>query len=328
MGGHVTKHQPRDVREIDGDIDPAKAKRGDEAAGCKTPSVANDIKYLTLDKMFAVEQGGVALLLIDPQVDFHPGGSLAVEGANEDTERLCQLIKKHSDLISQITVTLDSHHRLHISNQSYWVNPAGTAHPPPFTCISVADLESKKWVPIRPDLMDHSMAYLKALEDGKQYSHLIWPDHCLIGTVGQTVQPDLNEALQEWALKKRDIVNYVHKGENCCTEMFSVFEAAAPLQGHPRHANTMFNVKLLDRLLESDRVLIGGQALSHCVNFSVRDLLSRWPKERRKDLYMLSDASSSVKGFEKNGEEFLDYLRSVGCNVVTCDEAISLVFRE
>eukprot|EP00597_Dinobryon_sp_UTEXLB2267_P010866 CAMPEP_0170100334 /NCGR_PEP_ID=MMETSP0020_2-20130122/1595_1 /TAXON_ID=98059 /ORGANISM="Dinobryon sp., Strain UTEXLB2267" /LENGTH=117 /DNA_ID=CAMNT_0010323207 /DNA_START=38 /DNA_END=388 /DNA_ORIENTATION=+ len=34
-----------------------------------------------------------SLFIIDPQVDFHPGGSLAVPGANEDSQRIADMIK-------------------------------------------------------------------------------------------------------------------------------------------------------------------------------------------------------------------------------------------
>ncbi len=50
------------------------------------------------------------LLIIDPQIDFHPGGSLAVAGANEDTERIAAFINRHISAIDEIYVTLDSHH--------------------------------------------------------------------------------------------------------------------------------------------------------------------------------------------------------------------------
>ena len=50
------------------------------------------------------------LLIIDPQVDFHPGGSLAVQGANEDSARTASLILENIHDIDEIYVTLDSHH--------------------------------------------------------------------------------------------------------------------------------------------------------------------------------------------------------------------------
>lgn len=62
----------------------------------------------------------LALLIIDPQIDFHPEGgegalyhargSLAVEGANEDSSRIASFIQDHIHCIDDIFVTLDSHH--------------------------------------------------------------------------------------------------------------------------------------------------------------------------------------------------------------------------
>lgn len=57
-----------------------------------------------------VKLGGTALLIVDPQLDFHEDGSLAVPGANADAERIARLVTDHPDEIDEIFVTLDSHH--------------------------------------------------------------------------------------------------------------------------------------------------------------------------------------------------------------------------
>ena len=49
------------------------------------------------------------LLIVDPQIDFHPGGSLAVAGANEDSARTASLILSNINDIDEIYVTMDSH---------------------------------------------------------------------------------------------------------------------------------------------------------------------------------------------------------------------------
>lgn len=54
--------------------------------------------------------GGTALLIVDPQRDFHEGGSLAVPGAIEDAGRIAELITSHAESIDELIVTLDSHH--------------------------------------------------------------------------------------------------------------------------------------------------------------------------------------------------------------------------
>jgi nicotinamidase-related amidase len=50
-----------------------------------------------------------ALLIIDPQVDFHPGGALPVSGSDEDAARLHNYILANVERITSIYVTLDSH---------------------------------------------------------------------------------------------------------------------------------------------------------------------------------------------------------------------------
>lgn len=60
--------------------------------------------------------GGTALLIVDPQRDFHEGGSLAVPGATEDAGRIAQLITSHAESIDELIVTLDSHHVSKLKN--------------------------------------------------------------------------------------------------------------------------------------------------------------------------------------------------------------------
>ena len=43
-----------------------------------------------------------------------------IAGANEDSERIANLIRKISPSISQINVTLDSHQYLHIAHAIFW----------------------------------------------------------------------------------------------------------------------------------------------------------------------------------------------------------------
>lgn len=57
--------------------------------------------------------GGTALLIVDPQVDFHEGGSLAVPGAGDDAERIAHFIADRCNDIDELVVTLDSHHVSH-----------------------------------------------------------------------------------------------------------------------------------------------------------------------------------------------------------------------
>jgi hypothetical protein len=52
---------------------------------------------------------GSAILIIDPQVDFHPGGALPVAGADEDANRIGSFIRNNLDGLEAVHITLDSH---------------------------------------------------------------------------------------------------------------------------------------------------------------------------------------------------------------------------
>lgn len=63
-----------------------------------------------------------------------------------------------------------------------------------------------------------------------------------------------------------------------------------------------FNQALVDTLKLADKVVICGEAISHCVNYTVRDLAGAWPRERLTDLIILTDCASPVPGFEPAGQ--------------------------
>lgn len=62
------------------------------------------------------------------------------------------------------------------------------------------------------------------------------------------------------------------------------------------------NQGLISVLKHADKVVICGEAISHCVNYTVRDLVQVWPAERMRDLIILTDCASAVPGFEAAGE--------------------------
>lgn len=70
----------------------------------------------------------------------------------------------------------------------------------------------------------------------------------------------------------------------------------------------------------TERLLVCGQALSHCVNFTVRDIVEHWPPGETSKITILRDCASSVPGFEEAGKLFLDDMERAGVNVKTSDE--------
>ena len=51
------------------------------------------------------------MLILDPQVDFHRGGSCAIKDADISSESVSNFISFNKDGIEEIYVGLDSHHR-------------------------------------------------------------------------------------------------------------------------------------------------------------------------------------------------------------------------
>lgn len=177
----------------------------------------------------------VALLIIDPQNDFHPGGSLAVTGANEDSTNIATMIENNLDRIGNITVTLDTHHKMHIAHGAFWKDKQGN-NPPPFTLITENDIKEGKWAPTNPQHKAHALGYVQTLQKNKRFVMCIWPEHCLIGTPGHAVSPLLNPALQNWAGHHLRTIDYVLKGQNCLTEMYSALKADVVIGSDPSTA--------------------------------------------------------------------------------------------
>ena len=107
-------------------------------------------------------------------------------------------------------------------------------------------------------------------------------------------------------------INWVMKGQNLLTEMYSAMKADVEVESDE---STKFNQVFFDELQNSEKLLVCGQAMSHCVNFTVRDIVGKWDEVRLGDLVLLTDCASSVPGFEESGSKFLKEMSEKG---VTC----------
>jgi nicotinamidase-related amidase len=255
------------------------------------------------------------LFIIDPQVDFCNAisGALYVNGAEADMTRLAHMIRRLGSRIDGIHVTLDTHHYVHIAHPIFWKNPAGE-HPAPFTIITKADVDEGKWVATEPRYRQNAVAYVNALETNGRYNLCIWPYHCLIGSPGHAVIPELYDALVDWE-KRFAVVNYVAKGSNLLTEHYSAIQAEVP---DPADASTLVNRDLIDSLFQADLVAIAGEAGSHCVANTVRDLVKEFGHDSHLDrLILLTDAMSPVSGFEPLQDEFIREMVDRGMQLST-----------
>ena len=253
----------------------------------------------------------VALVVVDMQNTFcSPGFELFVAGrsgtgALDDSRRLCEFVYRNLGSITQIVPTLDTHQALQIFHQALLVDADGRA-PEPFTLVSAADVEAGRWrinppaaagLGLDPAYADeHLRYYTQTLEQGGKYNLTIWPFHAMLGGIGYALVSAIEEALFFHSVVRYAPLDFQPKGDNPLTEHYSMLgpEVEADLEGEPLGRR---NQPLIERLLRNDAVVIAGEAKSHCVAWTIEDLLSD-PNVRERGLaekvYLLEDCTSSV----------------------------------
>ena len=252
------------------------------------------------------------LVLIDVQRDFcFPEGTLYVggrsgEGAMDDNDRIARFVYQNLSVISEITCTLDSHLPFQIFFAPFWVDRSGeplTAH----RTISTDEVRAGDVAP-NPDIVDavgapdlawltrQVLFYCESLAKAGKYVLYLWPPHVLLGGDGHALAGVIQEARLFHAYVRGARNGVEIKGTHALTENYSVFSPEV-LLAHDGASLASRNGALLDALLEEDRLIIAGQASSHCVKSSIDDLLDaireRDPRLAR-NVYVLEDAMSAV----------------------------------
>jgi nicotinamidase-related amidase len=243
------------------------------------------------------------MLIIDPQVDFHdlPGSMLPVMGASADSHRLSALINRKQRAISDIHITLDTHQLLDVAHPLMWVNSQGR-RPVPFTIITADDVRKGVWRAFNPAYQKRVGSYVDQLEVNGRYPLSIWPPHCLVGTPGHNVVAPVREAVTDWEERRSRRVDYVTKGLNPWTEHYSAVMADVPDASDP---TTQLNTRLIRTLEQADVILLSGQALSHCVANTVRDIAANFGADSIRKMVLIEDTSSAVGGFENLAADFM-----------------------
>ena len=253
----------------------------------------------------------ICLLAVDVQNTFClPDFELFVRGrsgngAVEDNRRLCEFVYRNLDAITQVVPTLDTHQALQIFHAIFLVDEHGR-HPDPYTLVSAADVERGDWhvnapvaeaLALDPDYAQrHLLHYTRALEEGGKYALTIWPYHALLGGVGQALVPAVEEAIFFHTVARLSQPHIEVKGENPLTEHYSVMGPEVT-SGPGGERIAYKNKGLVDWLLGFDAVVIAGQAKSHCVAWTIEDLLDApGARERRlaERVYLLEDCTSPV----------------------------------
>jgi nicotinamidase-related amidase len=264
----------------------------------------------------ATDQLRTCLLAIDvqntfclPEFELFVGGRSGL-GAVNDNLRLCEFIYRNLGQITQIVLTLDTHTATQIFHPVFWLNAAGE-HPAPTTMISLQDVQDGVWRPNpaiaatlvktlgTPDpkaLNSHALHYVQQLTQAGKYPLTVWPYHSMLGGIGHAVVAAVEEAVFFHGLARSTQALFEIKGNNPLTENYSVLRPEV-MVGAEGAAIAHKNASLIRSLLDFDRIIIAGQAKSHCVAWTIDDLLAEMvaldPSLTHK-VYLLEDCTSPV----------------------------------
>jgi nicotinamidase-related amidase len=252
----------------------------------------------------------VCLLAVDVQNTFCiPDFELFVAGrsgtgAVDDNRRLCDFVYRNLAAITEVVPSLDTHRAMQIFHAVWLVDEDGN-HPQPYTLVSAEDIESGRWrlnraapvsLGIDADYVARELAYYtRKLAEGGKYDLTIWPYHAMLGGIGHALVSAVEEAFFFHGLARSSQPEFQVKGEHPLTEHYSMLgpEVTEGPDGEPLQGK---NRALVERLLAFDAVIVAGQAKSHCVAWTIDDLLAGDHDVQRlaERTYLLEDCSSPV----------------------------------
>jgi len=306
----------------------------------------------------------IDVLLIDVQRDFcHPEGTLYVggrsgQGAIEDNQKIAEFIYRNLGRITNIRCTLDSHYNFQIFFPWFWVDQHDEPLAP-HSLIKVDGRNAKQLVNTDPLgnvlkenvvpnpamtswitdkgydwLVKQCLWYNEQLAAGNRYMLYLWPPHCIVGSPGHTLSGVVDEARTLHSLARLSQSWTEIKGSNYLTENYSVLRPEV-LSTWDGGILAEKNVQFYKELVEADVLIVAGQADSHCVKSTVRDLmeeiLNENPSLARK-VYIMTDCMSSVvvrdeqgnivADFTEQAEQGFDEARSSGMHLVKSTEPI------
>ncbi len=244
----------------------------------------------------------VLFLGIDIQQDFMDNGALGVPGAKQDVLRVTKFIYNNMDKISNIAVSLDTHLPHQIFHPCWWIDENGN-HPAPYTIITLADLDAGRWrAVINPQA---SREYVKHLEQDAKKALCIWTYHCLQGTSGAALENQFANMVYFHSVAKKAVMQRLVKGQDPLSEMYGIIKPEYDTKGY-------INLDFLNKLESYDRILIAGEAKSHCVLESIHQILEYYETrpEITKKVYILEDCMSSIPGYEDMTEPTFQTFRS------------------
>jgi nicotinamidase-related amidase len=294
----------------------------------------------------ASDKNQICLLIIDaqntfclPEFELFVGGRSG-SGAVDDNLRLCEFIYRNLNAITTIAPTMDTHTAMQIFHPIFWIDEAGEHPLPAATSITLEDVQQGIWK-VNPAvahsiangnysaLQKHALHYVQKLSEDGKYPLIIWPYHSMLGGIGHALVSAVEEAIFFHSIARNSQALFEIKGANPLTENYSVLRPEV-LDGPDGNSIAQKNASFIDKLLGFDAIIIAGQAKSHCVAWTIDDLLTeilaRDPNWAKK-VYLLEDCTSpvvvpGVVDFTEQADAAFQRFAAAGMNVVKSTELI------
>lgn len=290
----------------------------------------------------------IALIAIDVQNTFCiPGFELFVggrtgRGAVDDNIRLCEFLYRNMGRITKIFASMDTHSAFQIFHPTFIIDKNGK-HPQSNTQISFEDVLSQRWM-FNPGIaailhidpsegQKHLLYYTEELKKRGKYDLTIWPFHSMLGGIGHALVPAVEEALFFHSIARNAAIDFEIKGSHPLTEHYSIIgpEVATDHEGDLLVGR---NPEFIQILQQYDQVIITGQAKSHCVAWTIDDLLTEIIQTDERlvsKVFLLEDCSSpvvvpGVVDYTEAAEAAFQRFSSAGMHVVRSTDPLSSSF--
>lgn len=294
----------------------------------------------------------VLLIGIDWQNDFvlseqykvgpgMPYGSLSVPGARGDIRRWTRFIYDNLQKVTRIMLSVDTHQPNQIFHRAAWLDRDGNLVEP-YTLIKPQDIwgsgnSQYKYVFVG-GRNQWAIDCAKTLEENGKGGIFIWPDHCIEGTFGWNLETELMQMVTFHSAARQTKPYYIYKGRKPYSEMYGIVEP----EYNPSKKVNWDVIRIIAHYsddshnkwtprggeidgLKWDKVIFAGEAASHCLLESVKQILKYFekghaPAEAYQGLYILEDCTSPVAGFERQMEGAFKEFAERGVNIVKSTE--------
>ena len=151
----------------------------------------------------------------------------------------------------------------------------------------------------------------------------------MLGGIGHALVSSVEEALFFHSIARLSPVQFEVKGDRSFTEHYSVI---GPEVEHGPKGESLgeHNDKFVETLKNMDRLVIAGQAKSHCVASTIADLLDDIRKENpalAQKIYLLEDCTSPVvvpgADYTEQADEAFENFAEAGMHLVRSTDPVA-----